>query len=214
MTDTGDLSIDYLEDKKVLKWKDNLEKVTKTLSVLYDYENGEMTKETGPGLLVAQVADDSIEDYASKMAPNPFDEVEEPVYMEDNPAELYELFRETCLDDGATVIMGNGRVLDTNVLLEPPKETYDQAETSPEYGAKHMWGSRASVVPDIIYTSVLSAETGRHTTFVDGEKKEAPVRREDLIEEVNSGEADWLIEEVIEDSKQYDWIDLDKHQVA
>ena len=31
MTDTGDLSIDYLEDKKVLKWKDNLEKVTKHL---------------------------------------------------------------------------------------------------------------------------------------------------------------------------------------
>ena len=214
MADSEDLSIDYLEDEKVLNWQENLERVTKTLSVLHSYENGEMTKETGPGLLVAQIADDSIADYASKMAPNPFGETEEPVYMDEDPARLYELFCETSIEDGATVIMGNGRVLDANVLLEPPEETYYQADTNPEYGAKHMWGARASVVPDIIYTNVLSAATGRQTTFVDGEKKEAATKREQLVEEVNSGEADWLIEEAIEDPDQYDWLDLENAEKA
>jgi hypothetical protein len=200
------LSIDYLEDDRVTGWRDNLEKIVKTLSVAHSYENGEMTKETGPGLLVVQVADDSIAEYASVMNPNPFDEREEPFYMDDDINELYPLFEENSVEDGATVIMGNGRVLDSNVLLEPPKETYEEAESNPEYGAKHMWGARASVVPDIIYTTVLSSTSGTQTTFVDGERREAPTRRADLIEEVNEGEAEWLIDEAV-DSEELEWLE-------
>lgn len=200
------LSIDYLEDERVSSWRDNLEQIVKTLSVGHSYENGEMTKETGPGLLVVQVADDSIAEYASVMNPNPFDDVEDPVYIDDDIAELYPLFEENSVEDGATVIMGNGRILDANVLLEPPKETYDQAERNPEYGAKHMWGARASAVPDIIYTTVLSSTNGAQTTFVDGERREAPSRRDELIEEVNSGEADWLIDEHV-DPEEVEWLE-------
>lgn len=200
------LSIDYLDDDRVLGWKDNLESIVNTLSVGHSYENGEMTKETGPGLLVVQVADDSIEDHASAMNPNPFADVEEPVYMDDDLNDLYPLFKDNSIEDGATVIMGNGRVLDSNVLLEPPKETYDQAESNPEYGAKHMWGARASAVPDIIYTTVLSSTSGTHTTFVDGEQREAPTRRDGLVEEVNEGEAEWIIDEHV-DAEELDWLE-------
>lgn len=203
------LSIDYLEDARVTGWRDNLEKIVKTLSVAHSYENGEMTKETGPGLLVVQIADDSIEEYASIMNPNPFDEREEPFYMDDDIGDLYPFFKENSVEDGATVIMGNGRILDTNVLLEPPKETYEEAESNPEYGAKHMWGARASVVPDIIYTTVLSSTSGTQTTFVDGERREAPTRRSELIEEVNDGEAEWLIDEAV-DAEELEWLEPEK----
>ena len=205
---SDELSIDYLDDDRVLGWKDNLERIVNTLSVSHSYENGEMTKETGPGLLVVQVADDSIEDYASAMNPNPFAEPEDPTYMDGNLEELFPLFKENAIEDGATVIMGNGRVLDSNVLLEPPEETYEKAESNPEYGAKHMWGARASAVSDIIYTTVLSSTNGTHTTFVDGEQREAPIRRDDLIEEINEGEAEWVIDEHL-DEEELDWLEAE-----
>lgn len=211
---SNDLSIDYLNDNRVLEWKNNLDDIAKTLSVLHSYENGKMTKETGPGFLVVQVADDSIEDSASGLTPNPFDERDSRTYMDEDIGKLYELFKDTSVEDGAAVIMGNGRVLETNVLLEPPKETYEQAESNPEYGAKHTWGARSSVEDDIIYTTALSSTDGRITTFVDGEQRDTPTRRRELIEEVNNGDAEWLIEEQIDNPERYDWLDLEPEELA
>ena len=57
-----------------------------TLSANNSYENGELVKETGPGLLVVQLSNDSIDEYASRMQLNPWDEDEG--YIHDDPGEL------------------------------------------------------------------------------------------------------------------------------
>ena len=210
VADPEDLSVDYMEDPLAQEWRENLESVLKTLSITYDYPERDGSDETGPGILAVQSTKDSVDHLATKMDSNPFSDLEEPHYMHEDPLEVYELFEEIGTDDndGAIAIMSNGVVLGNNVLLEPPAETYSgETEKNPEYGAKHMWGARTSVDDDIAYAMALSGKNGRITTFTNGTQAEAPVRRGDLIEEVEEGEADWLIDEVIDNPEQYDWLD-------
>jgi hypothetical protein len=210
VTDSGELSVDYLEDPLAQRWQENLERVFKTLSVTHEYPDLEDTDETGPGVMVVQATKDTVGHLASKMDSNPFSDLEEPHYMHDDPAEVYEIFQEigTEDNDGALAVMGNGVVLESNVLLEPPRETYHgETEHNPEHGAKHMWGARASVDDDIAYSVALSSKNGKITTFTDGTQAEAPERRADLIKEVKEGEADWMIDEAMDDWEQYDWLE-------
>jgi hypothetical protein len=215
VAESGELSVDYLEDPLAQKWRENLESVLKTLSVTHEYPDLEDTDETGPGVIAVQATKDTVEHLATKMDSNPFSELEDPHYMHDEPADVYDIFQEigTEDNDGALVIMSNGVVLESNVLLEPPRETYHgETEHNPEYGAKHMWGARASVDNDIAYSMALSSKNGRITTFTDGTQAEAPERRADLIEEVKEGEATWMIDETLDDWDKYDWLEPPENQ--
>jgi hypothetical protein len=208
---SGDLSVDYQEDPLAQRWRENLERVMKTLSVTHGYPDREDNDETGPGMMAVQSTKDSVDHIATKMDSNPFSDLEDPHYMHDDPADVYELFQEigTVDNDGCLAIMSNGQLLENNILLDPSDEIYEDktTERNPEYGAKHMWGARTSLDDNIAYTMALSSKHGRITTFTDGTQEEAPDRRKDLIEEVNEGEAEWLIDEAIDDYGEYDWLE-------
>lgn len=177
MADGRDLGVDYLEDPEVQEWEDNLDYVMETLSANNEYEDGELVKETGPGLLVVQLSNDSIDEYASRMDLNPWEDEEEG-YLHDDPSELYDLFRDTSKQDGAIIVTGNGRILPSNAYLEPPTETKEAAESTPGMGAKHITASRISALDDVVYTKALSAEDGGTTTYVDGEQMKSREREE------------------------------------
>ena len=172
-----ELGIDYLEDPEVQAWEDNLDFVMETLSANNSYENGELVKETGPGLLVVQLSNDSIDEYASRMQLNPWDEEEEG-YIHDDPGELYDLFRETSKQDGAVIITSNGRILPSNAYLEPPPETAEAAESAPGTGAKHITASRISTLDEVVYAKALSSADGGTTTYVNGEQMRTQEREE------------------------------------
>lgn len=177
VADGKELAIDYLEDPEVQAWEDNLDFVMETLSAENDYENGDLVKETGPGLLVVQLSNDSIDEYASRMELNPWDN-EGGGYIYDDPGDLYDLFRETTKQDGAIIITGNGRILTSNAYLEPPPETAEVAESTPGMGAKHITASRISVLDEVAYTKALSSTDGGATTYVNGEQRKARERDE------------------------------------
>lgn len=170
-----ELGIDYLEDPEVQNWEDNLDFVMETLSANNSYENGELVKETGPGLLVVQLSNDSIDEYASRMELNPWDD-EAGGYIHDDPGELYDLFRETSKQDGAVIVTGNGRILPSNAYLEPPPETAEIAESTPGMGAKHITAARISTLEDVVYAKALSSADGGTTTYVNGEQRRSQDR--------------------------------------
>lgn len=172
-----ELAVDYLEDPEVQSWEDNLDFVMETLSANNSYENGELVKETGPGLLVVQLSNDSIDEYASRMQLNPWDGEEEG-YIHDDPGELYDLFRETSKQDGAVIVTGNGRILPSNAYLEPPSETKELAESTHGRGAKHITAARISTLNEVVYAKALSSADGGTTTYVDGEQMRAEEREE------------------------------------
>lgn len=161
------LGLDYFQDDRVSQWEDNLNFVMETLSCQNSYDNGELVKENGPGLLVVQLSNDSLEEYASVMDLNPWDE-EEVMYMDDDPNELYEMFKESSKQDGAIIIGSNGRIMSSNAYLEPTASSKEEAETVQGSGAKHISASRISTLDETVYAKALSSTTGDITTFVDG----------------------------------------------
>ena len=171
------LGLDYFQDDRVSEWEDNLDFVMETLSSQNSYESGEIVKENGPGLLVVQLSSDSIEEYASVMDLNPWDE-EDIMYMDDDPDDLYEMFRESSKQDGAVIIGGNGRIMQSNAYLEPPASSKEEAETVQGSGAKHISASRISTLDDIVYAKALSSTTGDITTFVNGSAHKVKDRHE------------------------------------
>lgn len=180
MKESPELSFDYLEDGRVQEWEDRLDFVMEALSASHNYESDRESHENGPGLLAVQVADDGVEEYAFGMDPNPWDEVEEVPYIDDDIDEVYQMFEDASFQDGAVIVTGNGRVLPTNVMLEPPEFTRDEAETISGMGTKHINAARISVVPDGVYAKTLSSTDGNITTYVDGKQRAPPMEREEV----------------------------------
>lgn len=179
MKESPELNFDYLEDERVQDWEDRLDFVMEALSASHDYQSGRESHENGPGLLAVQVADDGVEEYAFTMDPNPWEDAEELPYIDDDIDELYQRFEEASFQDGAIVVTGNGRVLPTNVMLEPPEFTREEAETISGMGTKHINAARISVVPDVVYAKTLSSTDGHITTYVNGKQREPPTEREE-----------------------------------
>ncbi|MFB6143914.1 MAG: diadenylate cyclase [Candidatus Nanohaloarchaea archaeon] len=180
MKESPELSFDYLEDERVQDWEDRLDFVMETLSSSHSYEGERESHENGPGLLAVQVADDGVEEYAFAMDPNPWDEEDDFPYIDDDIDEVYEMFEEAAYQDGAVIVTGNGRILPTNVMLEPPEFTRDEAETISGMGTKHINAARISVVPDVVYAKTLSSTDGHITTYVDGKQRAPPTERDEV----------------------------------
>jgi hypothetical protein len=204
------LSIDYLEDPRTVSWRDNLETVAKNLSAFHDYSDQGKNEETGPGLLVAQTSNNSVEPIAIPKSPNAFGEPEEPVYMDHELGELYDLFCVEGFEDEAQVIFSNGRLLDINVILDPDDYSDDDTDVNPDHSVRHTFAARTSQENNVAYTMALSEETGNITTFVNGKQRQAPIKRDELIGEIEQQDADWILEDRIEDPSQYEWIDIEE----
>jgi len=177
----SDLEIDFFNDPRVSQWESNLDQAMSKLSAEHSYENGELNDETGPGLYVIQLSGDTIDDYASEMGLNPWED-SEIMYMDADFEELYENFRKACKEDGAIVVAGNGRIMDTNAYVEPPDWTIEEADTLKGWGAKHISASRISTIDDVVYTKALSSTTGDITTFLNGEPHKVK-ERDEILEE-------------------------------
>lgn len=165
---SDELSLDFFNDERVSEWEDRLDFVMETLSATNSYENGDLVKENGPGLLLVQLSTDSIEEYASQMELNPWEEVDEAYVDNDDIGEFYEAFENTCKQDGAVVVGSNGRIMGSNAYLEPPPETKYQTERMQGSGAKHISAARISTLDELVYAKALSSTDGGITTFVDG----------------------------------------------
>lgn len=182
----SDLEIDFFEDPRVSEWENNLDDVMARLSAEYTYENGELNDETGPGLYVIQLSGDTLDQYASEMGLNPWDD-SEPMYMDADFEGLYENFRDACKQDGAVIVAGNGRIMSSNAYVEPPEWSIEEADTLKGWGAKHISASRISTIDEVVYSKALSSTTGDITTFLNGEPHKVK-KREEILDEWESHE--------------------------
>ena len=175
------LGADYHNDPRVTAGRENLDQVLKWISSNHSYDDSEqpgnngsgyVNEETGPGTFLLYLTQDAIDEYVTPMDANAFEE-NDPTYLDQQPhTQLYKPFLETCEQDGAIIVSGNGRINSVNAYLEPPEETKDQADVTLGMGAKHISAARMSVLDEVLFSKALSSSTGNITTFVDGKTQE------------------------------------------
>jgi len=183
------LGATYHDDPRVTVAEENLDQVLKWISSNYSYDDSEqpghngsgyVNEETGPGTFLLYLTEDAIDEYVTPMDANGF-EGSDPMYLDEQPhTQLYEPFLETCEQDGAIIVSGNGRINTVNAYLEPPEKTKDEADVTLGMGAKHISAARMSVLDEVLFSKALSSSTGDITTFVDGKTQEL-IERDDFI---------------------------------
>ncbi|MFB6116759.1 MAG: hypothetical protein ABEK10_04590 [Candidatus Nanosalina sp.] len=206
-----ELAVDLADDSRFNTFEENIDRVMNTLSVSSEYPDMEYTKETGPGLFIAQKLDEGRDEFIEESEPNAWYQLNngEDVYIDDKISEVYELIENSVLPDGATLVTPHGAPMDYNVHFYVPDDIKEQVDTTQEKGSKHKSAKAVSKIPNIWWTKVLSAEDGSIITYRDGEQDHPLREREDLIGEVNQSEADWIVEEVIDDPENYDWLEIE-----
>jgi hypothetical protein len=119
---------------------------------------------TGPGLYCIIVADIDFGDYTDPLGGNvwPVDRCE---VVSRDPESFIEAARDVAFNrDGAVVVSGDGTI---------------QEQMVREWmGTKHLSALEASTRPQILWAITLSEESGRVTTFLDGEYRD--YEREEL----------------------------------
>lgn len=204
-----ELAVDLENDSRFNTFEENIDRVMNTLSVTSEYPDMKYTKETGPGLFIAQKLDEGRDDFIEESEPNAWYNLENgrDIYLDDEISEVYSLIENSVLPDGATIVTPHGAPMEYNVHFYVPDAVKEEVDTTQEKGSKHKSARAVSNIPNIWWTKVLSAEDGSIITYRDGEPSHPLREREDLIEEVNEEEADWIVEEVIDDPEDYDWLE-------
>lgn len=206
-----ELAVELEDSSRFNAYEDTVNQVLKTLSVTSEYPTLQYTKETGPGLFLVQKLDEGKDDFAERSETNAWYDLNngEDVYLDDDPWEVYQLMEESVIPDGATVSTPHGEPVDYNQHFYVPDEIQDEVDTTSVKGSKHKSAKAVSTIPNIWWTKVLSAEDGSIVTYQEGERAHPPVEREDLIDEVNEGDAEWLINQALESDRDYDWLDTE-----
>lgn len=208
----NELAVDLEDDTRFNTFEENMDRVMRTLSVTSEYPDLKYTKETGPGLFIAQKLDESRDSFIEESETNAWYDLEngEDVYIDDEVIEVYSLIEDSVLPDGATLLTPHGVPMDYNVHFYIPDAIKEDVNTKKEKGSKHKSAKAVSNIPNIWWTKVLSAEDGSIVTYREGEKSGPLTEREELIDNVNNSEAEWLIDEAIDDPEQYEWLEPDQ----
>lgn len=164
MTD-DELHIRYATHDRVRLLRDVLTYQLEEISLGFDRWDEPHAK--GPGMYVAIVAGPSVESYADPMGDNrwPADGAREPLECPTGFATAAEKVAYTC--DGAVVVSIDGIVCRQLVRFRNV-EPREDVEYAPWMGSRHMSALDVSTRPDVVVTLTLSQESGRVTTFEDG----------------------------------------------
>jgi len=164
------LDMAYAEQAPVCRLVDVLRYTVEGISRSFDRYGEDLVK--GPGLYVAVVCDRNLSAYADPMSANawPVDTCAEA--LADLEA-FYAAARSTAVtEDGAVVIGVDGIVREQMVRFRdlesdvPGEQTIEYADWM---GSRHMSAIDTSFRPQVVVTVTLSEETGRVSTFEDGD---------------------------------------------
>jgi len=178
MTDTA-LSFDYEQTLHTRRLIEQLTDCVEGVSLEFERYDDEQIK--GPGAYIALIAGRSVDDYADPMGANRWP-VESCRNILDDIDRCYEAVEAVAhARDGGVVVGIDGTVLEQmvrfrNVTTEelPPGVRPDDLEYTDWMGARHMSAYELSLRPDVVVTITLSEESGRVTTFDDGEYETVP----------------------------------------
>lgn len=154
-------------------------------SISLGFDRYEEEHVNGPGLYVAIVSGHSVEGYADPMGDNawPIDTCEH--VFEDVERFCAAATTVATRRDGGVVVSISGAILEQMVRFRDVGEdeldggtTLADVEYADWMGARHMSAYETSLRPEVVTAITLSEESGRVTTFSDGEY--VTVAREDV----------------------------------
>ena len=171
---TSTLEFQYEENAHVTEITERILDCVESISMSFDgYGRSELK---GPGLYVAIATGRSVGAYADPMGTNRW-----PVETCDNVRADADSFYEAATDvatscDGGVVVGVDGTILEQMVRFRnvtdsdlPEGKTLADIDYAGWMGARHMSAHEISLRPEVVTTVALSEETGRVTTFRDGE---------------------------------------------
>lgn len=224
MDGKNELTVDPDDDTRINTWEERVYTALRTLSVTSEFTDLRYNEETGPGMFIVQIDGWSVEN-GEREDQNAWADTPngEDIYLDDDMETVYSLFDESAIEDEAMIIMANGQPLQYNVFINVPDEVWEGVNTEDESGAKHKTARAVSDMENVYWTGVLSEKDGDVDWYRSG-GNEFTDEREDLIEEVNSGDADWFpykawrsVEEEWSDGEEVEepeWLDLEQYKVA
>lgn len=163
------LDIEYDDHASVRELVDVVRYTLEGVSLSFDRYQEELVK--GPGLYVAVVVGRSVAPFADPMGKNQWPVESCPTVTDDLDA-FYTAAREVSLgNDGAVVVAVDGVVCPQMVRFRDVdvSELADAPEYADWMGSRHMSAVETSLRADVVATLTLSEESGRVTTFQDGE---------------------------------------------
>lgn len=216
--DGEELAVDPGDDTRINTWEDRVYTALRTLSATSSFPDRRYNEETGPGMFIVQTNVWEVEN-CEREDENAWADIPdgEDVYLDDEMTTVYRLLDESAIQDEAMIIMANGQPLEYNVFLNVPDEVWEGVNTEDESGAKHKTARAVSDMENVYWAGVLSENDGAVDWYRDG-SNEFTDEREDLIDEINDGKADWFpyeaVAEVEDDPEELEWLDLEQYKVA
>jgi hypothetical protein len=171
MTDDDSLRAEYATSKELM---DLVRYVAETLSIEFDRWDEQYV--TGPGLYFLIVADIDFGDYTDPLGANEWP-IERCQVVSERPEAFLAAARDVAFTrDGAVVIAGDGTIQQQMVRVRnldaAVEERGEEIVAADWMGTKHLSAMEASTRDQVLWAVTLSEETGRVTTFLDGEYRD------------------------------------------